>query len=114
MIQKIFQAMTRSSRAVLDAAQGSATAARAFDALGLSAETLLGQGTDEAFESIAAAISRVEDPTLRLGLASQVLGRSGADLMNFLNLGPEGMAELARQTTVAGTASCATGNGSRS
>lgn len=100
----VAKAMQRLSRTLLDAQQGSKTAESALSALGLSASELISLTPDQALERFADAIREVESPTLKAALAQQALGRSGAQLLNFLDLGSEGMNDFARQTEIAGTA----------
>ncbi|KFC62781.1 Phage-related minor tail protein [Devosia sp. LC5] len=81
-------------------AQGSGGQAKmAFDALGISALNSAGQlrGTDEVLADVAERFGRMEDGATKTALAIALFGRSGADLIPMLNLGKNGLAELAAE-----------------
>lgn len=48
----------------------------------------------EAFEIMAAAMGRIEDPAKRAALASAAFGRSGVVLLNLFAAGPDGIRKL--------------------
>ncbi len=101
---QLFSAIQRTSKVLVDAAAGSETAAKAIAALGLEAEALLALTPDQAFERIADSIASIEDPALKSALAIKVFGRSGGELLNFINLGSDGLEEVARKAELAGIA----------
>ncbi len=102
--ERVFAAVQRMGKTLVDAATGSDTATKALAALNLESEALLKLSPDQAFERIADRIAEIEDPILKSALAMKVFGKSGAELINFINLGSEGLADFARKTEIAGTA----------
>ena len=80
--------LTKTLTAALDPASG---AAKALDAIGLSAAALLDLPADQQIGVIADALQRVENPALRGGLALKIFGKSGADLLPLIAEGSAGI-----------------------
>ena len=80
-----------------DAERGLSTAVYSLDALGLSLDSLRASNPEQQMELLANAIAAVEDPTQRLALAQDVLGRAGAELIPFLAGGAEELRRLGDQ-----------------
>jgi hypothetical protein len=79
-------------RAIAEATAGSKEANEALAALGVSAEELRSQTPEQQFETLAKAITRIEDPAQRASLAMKIFGKSGTELMPILNtVADEGM-----------------------
>lgn len=57
-------------------------------------EHLLQLAPDQAFLRLAGAISKIEDPYLKAEAAVRLFGKSGQDLIPFLNQGEEGIKKL--------------------
>ena len=57
----------------------------AFQALGLNVQQLIRMKPDQQFETIAAAIARIPNPTAKAGAAMQLFGRSGTVLLPVFN-----------------------------
>lgn len=74
-----------------DAAGGSKSAVKAFEALGLSVADLQGLSPDQQFLAVAEAVSRIEDPTTKAAVAMDVLGKSGTQLLPMFENGAEGI-----------------------
>ncbi|QDU80701.1 hypothetical protein Pla110_24330 [Polystyrenella longa] len=74
---------------VSEAAGGIGSAKTALEELGLSAESLSKLSPDEQFLAISGAMQGVENSGERLRMTLDVFGRSGADLVNILNGGPD-------------------------
>jgi len=89
------QSLARLSRGMIDAAAGTGEAKKAFDALGIDASTM--KSADEALLQVADRFSRMEDGAQKTALAMQLFGRSGAQLVPFLNQGRDGIANLQRE-----------------
>ena len=68
-----------------------------FDALGLTWENLRGQDLNTILEGIADGLRNVEDPNLRVAIATQLLGRSAADMVNVLQGGSAALREGTRE-----------------
>ncbi len=61
-------------------------------------------GTEEAFLQLSQAVADTEDPFLRSKLAAAAFGESGQNLLNLLEGGPAGIAELRREFEALGGA----------
>lgn len=85
------------SQNMLAVAQGSAgPAATAFQMLGISVQNANGslRASDQVLIDVADRFSRMEDGATKTALAVQLFGKSGADLIPFLNQGREGIGAL--------------------
>lgn len=67
--------------------RGLKTSTDLLDMLGVSVDRFKQASPDERFKLMAEAISQIEDPTLRAGIALNVFGRSGRDLLPMLEGG---------------------------
>lgn len=88
--------MMQFSRRLGEARQGLGQARYALDDLNLSAEDLAQMPLDQALQTVAEEMTKVEDATSRTALAQQLFGRSGVPMLNLLREGAEGM-EAMRQ-----------------
>ena len=70
-----------------EAANGSKSAAQAFQKLGLDAGKLAGMRSDEAFQQIADSLSKVENQYQRSALAQDIFGKGAKDIQGLLNEG---------------------------
>lgn len=75
-------------------ASGSGGAIKVLDALGIAAGQFLAATPEERFRMLADQLSRIEDPTLRAGVAMKVFGKSAGDLLPTIALGSKGIAEM--------------------
>ncbi len=101
-LDKIVTGQQRFSRVLLDAEQGMQSATDTLDALGLTYEELRALSPEQQFAALAEAISKVDDPSRRLALAQEALGRSGAELLPLLSGGADGLFELGKQAEATG------------
>ena len=74
-------AVQKMSRGLGEAANGTGTAGRALEQMGLSIDNLLSMSPDEQFLRIGAAIGEIEDPAKRSQVAADIFGRSGTKLI---------------------------------
>ena len=82
-------ATTRLQQQLVEAGNGSATAAAAIAGLGVSVEELQSLSADEQFEAIGRAITEIQDPAERTAAATRLFGEAGVQLLPFFrNLGP--------------------------
>lgn len=81
---KLVNLMTRSQKAIVEAAQGADKYTKAFKGLGLSVDELVGLTPDQQFQKIAESLSKIENPALRNATALQIFGKSGRDVVNML------------------------------
>lgn len=84
------------SRNASGAATGNATAAAAFQALGIRAADAHGQTRPlvDLLDDLGDGFDRIDDPARRVALAQQLLGEAGARLLPVLHAGAGGVAAL--------------------
>lgn len=87
-------ALQKMSRGLGEAANGTGTASRALEQLGLSVDDLLSMSPDQQFLKIGNAIGEIEDPAKRSSVAADIFGRSGTKLIPMF----EDLEENARGT----------------
>lgn len=105
--EQVGPAVNKLQRAIVEAGTGTGPAAKAFQSLGLSVDSLRGMSAAEQFQTIGQAIGALPDPAARAAAAMQIFGRSGGELLAlFSNSGA--MAEAAR--AVGGQANILTRN----
>lgn len=93
-LDQLDKALAAMARFSLMASRGLATATDVLDELGLSIEDVTGGTGEEKFLKLASKISEIEDPTLKAGMALQVFGRQGRELLPMLSGGEEGIEAL--------------------
>lgn len=86
--------MMQFSRRLGEARQGLGQARYALDDLNLSADELATMPLDQALQTVADEMVKVEDATSRTALAQQLFGRSGVPMLNLLREGAEGMERM--------------------
>lgn len=87
--------MKKLARTLTDARRGGEEAALAFEAVGLKGEELDKLSLPEVLAKISDKFADAEDGATKTALAQALLGRSGADLIPWLNQGSEAMREQA-------------------
>lgn len=80
-------------RSVAEVSGGVGEAKDAFAALGLNASQMIAMSPDEQFRLIAEAMEGIPSSAEKLDVAMSIFGRAGADMVNVLALGKEGMDE---------------------
>ena len=98
------KAMKKFSRAVKDAQDGSVEAVETIKELGLETRNSSGstKGFKELLDETADAFAGMDDGIRKTALAQELFGKSGADMLNFLNLGSEGIARLGDEAEALG------------
>lgn len=91
------QSLRRMNRRIGQAAKGSGSAKDAIRDLGLSAERMLGMDADQQFAAIADAMGGVSTQTEKTQLAMDIFGRQGAELINTMAIGSEGLDNYGRE-----------------
>jgi len=86
------------ARFMLGAGQGLMTQTRALQALGLSFKDLKGLSPEDQFMKMAGALSKVDDKTLQAGLALQIFGRAGANMLPMLDKGADGLKAMMEES----------------
>ena len=87
------------NKSMYDAANGSKSAQAAFDSLGVSytnADGSLRESTDVMLD-VADKFSTMKDGAQKSAMAMDIFGKSGADMVPFLNQGSAGINELTAQ-----------------
>lgn len=87
--------MARLAKGMGEAAQGTGEALKGFQALNLDAAGF--KGTDDALLKIADRFSQFKDGAEKTAIAISIFGRSGAQLIPFLNAGRGGMEALTEE-----------------
>ena len=96
-IGSIDKAVKTMNKALIDADRGLETYARSFRELGLTTEELLALSPEEQFNTIAIALSELEDQTKKSAIAQEVFGRTGTQLLPMLAAGADGIAALSQE-----------------
>lgn len=81
--QQMTGALRRTGRMVGELAQGTPTAVKAFNALGLTMDDLAGLSTADQFKLISERISALP-PQMQAAAAFDIFGRSGQSMLNFI------------------------------
>lgn len=74
-----------------EAKRGTGPAIEGLDILGLKVEQFANMKPEEAFIKVTDAISKIEDPQLKIFAAGELFGGAGEELLNFINQGEEGI-----------------------
>lgn len=92
------------STTMLEAATGSEDAARGFSAVGVEFKNHDGtlRATDQVLLDLAERFKAMPDGAEKTALAVQLFGKSGAELIPFLNQGRDGINELAAEMQALG------------
>jgi hypothetical protein len=75
--------INRMQRAIVEAGQGSATYARAFETLGISLGQLSSMTPEQQLRTIGQAIASIKDPAESTAASMQIFGRAGGRLQTF-------------------------------
>ena len=89
--------LTIMQRNLAAAAGGADQQSAAFNVLGLKTSELLGMSTDKQFQKIGIELAKIENPTLRAAVATQIFGRSGTQMLDIINQGEEGFKKAAEE-----------------
>ena len=92
------------SKYIASAAGGAERQANAFAAMGIALRDTNGnlRGTEEILADVAEQFSKYEDGAAKTALAQVLFGRSGNQLLPFLNEGKKGLEDLAAQANTLG------------
>lgn len=98
-VESLDKGIAKLARNMVEAAQGSETPKRAFEALGISVRNSDGsfKSMGELLPDIAEKFSRMPDGPVKTALAMQLLGRAGADLIPLLNSGKAGLLDMTNE-----------------
>lgn len=90
--EQLTTSMGRLAKGMGEASQGTGEALKGFQALNLDPATF--KGTDDALTQIAEKLSQFKDGAEKTAIAISIFGRSGAQLIPFLNAGKDGIKQL--------------------
>jgi hypothetical protein len=98
--EQLSGSLTKLSKNMADAVNGSGDAAGAFDAMGLSVKNADGtlKSQRQVLEELADKFQGYADGAEKSALAQRVFGRSGADLIPLLNAGAAGIKDMADES----------------
>lgn len=87
------------NKSLVEATKGVGDQAAAFKAMGVAITDAEGKirGADDVLEDIADRFAGYEDGARKAAIAQAVFGKSGADLIPFLNQGRDGIEELRKE-----------------
>lgn len=94
--------MKKLARTMTEAARGGEEAGAAFEAIGLSAEELKGMSIEQVIAKISDKFAGTEDGATKAALSMALLGKSGAELIPWLNQGSEAMTAVADEAEAMG------------
>lgn len=80
-LSDVEKSQKRLAKTLVDAQRGMLSSREAFDNLGLSYQEVAAMSPEQQFQVVADALASVEDATLRAGLAQNIFGRSGTQLL---------------------------------
>ncbi len=98
-VEDLEGSLVKFNRSIGEAAQGTKAQAEAFKTLGVEIRNADGtlKNTETLFTETAEAISKLPDGIRKTQLAIDLFGKSGAQLIPFLNQGKEGLAALRKE-----------------
>lgn len=98
--EALTSSMVKLTKGMSDAKQGTGEALKGFQALGIEVNKL---GTaDSAMELIAEQFAGMQDGAEKTALAVALFGRSGAQMIPFLNSGAEGLRQMNKEASILG------------
>ncbi len=88
--------LVKLSKAAVEAASGSASANESFKTIGVSVKDSAGnlKSTEQLLYDIADAFTQYEDGAGKVAIATSIFGKSGAELIPFLNGGRKGIQDM--------------------
>lgn len=102
-LEDLERGMVKMSRNIAEAAAGTGKAtADSLGEIGLSAEQLLRLRPEQQLGKIADGLNAVENQADKIRIAMDIFGRTGADLLNFLNEGSEGFEKFRKEAEETG------------
>ena len=115
--EQLGQSMLFLNKAVADAATGAGKNAEMFAAMGIAIANQDGtlRSSHDIMLSVADRFAGMEDGAQKAALATEIFGKSGADMIPFLNNGAEGIRELEAEAdrlgiTISGNTAAAAGH----
>jgi len=101
-IKVLNESFRRMVRRIGEAKLGFGEGTKGLKKLGLSADKLASADTEEAFLQIVDAISKLPTQAEKAGAAFTLFGRQGVEILNFLDLGREGIQKFRKENEFLG------------
>ena len=95
-IESLSSALPKFAKNIADAADSGSEIGRLFKTLGVDVKDSTGtlRGIEDILPEVADRFASLEDGTTKTALAMQLFGKSGAELIQFLNNGSDGLDDL--------------------
>lgn len=90
-IAKALQMLGKNS---VEAASGTGAAREAFNQLGIDAAKFKELGLDQQFQVVAERMQGITNPAERVNIAMAVMGKSGAEMLQAMELGGDGLQKM--------------------
>lgn len=100
-LEQMSTGLRKLSQNMLEVSQGrGAQAESSFAALGISVTDATGalKSADEVMTEVADKFSRMEDGSVKTALAMNIFGRAGTQMIPMLNMGRQGLADMAAES----------------
>lgn len=101
-VEQLESVMIGMARQTRNLERGLSTAKEGFGALGLTFEDIQGKSPEDQFLLMADRLKNIEDPTKRAGVAMEVFGRAGRNLIPLLSQGEDGIRAMMEQADALG------------
>lgn len=97
--EQLASSLARLAKSASEASTGTGDAADTFRAIGVAVKDAQGnlRGTEELLLDVADRLSKMEDSAQKTAIAMKLFGKSGAELIPFLNQGKAGIEALRKE-----------------
>lgn len=96
-VKELDRALTIFGRRIGEAVRNTGEAVKGFEALGISADVLTRMGLGDALKIVSDRMRALTTPTQQAGVAFQLFGRQGVQILNFLKLGSKEIDRLVKE-----------------
>ena len=96
-LDSIAKGMQMLAKNSVEAASGSGAASEALAKLGIDAATFKNLSIDQQFAMVAEKIQGIQNPADRVSIAMALMGKSGAEMLQVMQNGGEGLLEMQRK-----------------
>lgn len=101
-LDSIAKGMQMLAKNSIEAATGQGAASEALTQLGIDASTFKSLSIDQQFAMVAEKIKGIENPAQRVSIAMALMGKSGAEMLQVMEGGGEGLLEMQRKADALG------------
>jgi len=98
-MEQLANGLTKLSKNMYDASTGTGEAAKAFSDIGVNVQTADGhlRNSSDVMLDVAEKFRGMSNESEKSAIAMKIFGKSGADLVPFLNMGRDGIEELKKE-----------------